>query len=80
MPMSKEYSTAQVAKVLKVGRATLHRWMIGDNVSETLRAPMARKVGGVSVRIWAPEDVERARQFKEKHYCKGRGRKPKPKR
>ena len=78
--MSKEYSTAQVAKVLKVGRATLHRWMIGDNVSETLRAPMARKIGGVSVRIWTPGDVERAKQFKEKHYRKGRGRKPKSKR
>jgi len=75
MPM-KAYSTAQTAKLLGVGRATLHRWMRERKVP----VPRTRQVAGVSVRMWAAEDVEKARRFKQENYRKGRGRKAKPKR
>jgi predicted DNA-binding transcriptional regulator AlpA len=75
--VSKEYSTAQVAKLLAIGRATLHRWISGDKMSGRLRAPKLLKVGGISVRIWTAADVDRALLFKEKNYHKGIGRKPK---
>lgn len=68
----KSYSTAQVARLLKIGRQTLHRWMAIGAVSP----PRRRKVGGVTVRIWAAADVERVRKYKQQNYRKGRGRKP----
>ena len=72
----KNLSTAQVAKVLKIGRQTLHRWMRTD----PRLSPNKQKVGGVSVRIWTDQDVKRLRKYKEDNYRKGRGRKPKSKR
>lgn len=67
------YSTAQAARLLRVGRATLHRWMREGRV----KAPRARRIGGVLVRIWTGRDVERVRKYKKGNYRKGRGRKPK---
>lgn len=72
----KSYSTAQVARVLKIGRQTLHRWIASGDVP----APPRSKVGGVTVRMWTAADVERVRKHKQKNYRKGRGRKAKPKR
>jgi excisionase family DNA binding protein len=69
------YSTAQAARLLGVGRATLHRWMRERKVP----VPRAKQVAGVSVRMWTVEDVEKARRFKKENYRKGRGRKPRPK-
>src|SRR5260370_22462808 len=37
------YSTAQVARILKIGRQTLHRWL-----NEGLKAPKKSKIAGVS--------------------------------
>jgi DNA-binding transcriptional MerR regulator len=67
-----EYSTAQVARELQIGRDTLHRWL-----NEGLRKPAKLKIGGVSVRIWTEKDLQRAREYKTKRYHKGRGRKAK---
>jgi predicted DNA-binding transcriptional regulator AlpA len=66
----------KVAKMLKIGRPTLHRWM---KIMPSL-APRKQKVGGVSVRIWTHRDVELLRKYKQNNYRKGRGRKTKPKR
>jgi excisionase family DNA binding protein len=70
------YSTAQAAKLLNVGRATLHRWMRDGKV----RAPRTQRIAGVSVRVWTGKDVERAQRYKQQNYRKGRGHKLKPKR
>jgi len=67
------YSTAQVARMLKIGRQTLHRWM---NDRPTL-APRKSRIGGVVVRMWTKRDVERVLKYKQENYRKGRGRKPK---
>jgi predicted DNA-binding transcriptional regulator AlpA len=72
----KSFSTAQVAKVLKIGRQTLHRWM----KSEPSLAPRKQKVGGVTVRIWTDRDVKRLSNYKEENHGKGKGRKPRSKR
>lgn len=72
----KGYSTAQVARLLRIGRATLHRWMREGNAPK----PRPQRVGGVSVRIWSAVDVERVREYKQNNYRKGRGQKPKLKR
>ncbi|MGD0695080.1 MAG: MerR family transcriptional regulator [Terriglobia bacterium] len=70
------YSTAQMARLLKIGRQTLHRW-IKDRPS---LAPRKSTVGGVVIRLWTDRDVERVRKYKQENYRKGRGRKPKRKR
>src|SRR6266849_268127 len=65
------YSTAQVARILKIGRQTLHRW-----IKEGLKAPKKSKLGGVSIRFWTQGDLKRARQYKTKRYHQGGGRMP----
>lgn len=65
------YSTAQVAKALKIGRQTLHRWL-----KEDLKPPKKRRIAGVSVRLWTDADLERARKYKAKRYHRGGGRMP----
>lgn len=63
------YSTAQVARILNIGRQTLHRWL-----NEGLKAPQKSKIGGVSIRFWTESDLERARRYKAKRYHQGGGR------
>jgi predicted site-specific integrase-resolvase len=67
------YSTVQAAKVLKIGYATLHRWI----ASGRFKPPKLRKVGGLSVRLWTRADIRRARKYKAKFYF--RNRRPKKK-
>ena len=68
-------STAQVCELVGIHPATLERWL----ASGRLKPPHPIKIGGRVFRYWTARDVERVRKFKEKFYCKGRGRKPKPK-
>ena len=69
------HSTAQVARKVGIGKQTLHRWIREGKIA----APRKQRVGGVVVRFWKDEDVERVRRYKAQHYRKGRGRKKKPK-
>ena len=67
------YSTVQAARILEIGRQTLHRWIASGAVA----APRLSNVAGVRVRIWTERDLERVRKYKQQNYRKGRGRKPK---
>ena len=67
----KTYSTIQVAKMLNIGTDTLHRWMR----EKTVPVPPKQSVGGMSVRLWSEDDLEKARKYKEKHYWGKGGRK-----
>lgn len=71
----KTYSTVEVARKIKVHKATLLRWLYAGAIPE----PRRYIDGGVEVRIWTDRDVERVRKFKAANYRKGRGRKKKPK-
>ncbi len=55
---------------------TLERWLAARKVV----GPKQLRTGRRIVRLWATQDVERIKNFKQKNYRKGRGRKPKPKR
>ena len=66
----KAYSTAQVARMVKVHKQTLLRWLYMGAVPE----PRRMKNGGQDVRLWAARDVERVRKYKAAYYCKGRGK------
>jgi predicted site-specific integrase-resolvase len=69
----RNYSTAQAARILGIGRQTLHRWIASGAVAP----PRLTNVAGVKVRIWTNRELELARKYKKQNYRKGRGRKPK---
>jgi MerR HTH family regulatory protein len=58
------YSTAQVAKILRIGTDTLHRWLKEKKVA----APELSFVGGVKVRLWSEADLDAAKKYKAEHY------------
>lgn len=72
--MPKTYSTVQVARLVGVDKQTLLRWLWAGKIRE----PRTVGDGGQKIRIWTDRDVEQVRIYKEAHYRKGRGRKPKP--
>jgi DNA-binding transcriptional MerR regulator len=72
----KTYSTIQVAKILEIGTDTLHRWMREKRVP----IPPIQSVGGMSVRLWSDDDLDKARKYKEQHYWGKGGRKNRKKR
>jgi len=69
----KTYSTKQVAELVGVHRVTLQTWLLDGKIKE----PRRLKAGGMNVRVWTDRDIKRVFAYKEKFYCKGRGR-PKP--
>ena len=67
----KTYSTKQAAEAVGISRVTLERWLLTGKVrpSQTIR------FNGEKHWRWTLSDVEKVRNFKAKHYRKGRGRK-----
>ena len=64
-------STEEVAKMVGINAATLERWLSGGKLKSPKRVRVGRKV----FRLWTSRDIGRVRQYKEKFYRKGRGRK-----
>jgi hypothetical protein len=66
-------STLEVARMIGIHKQTLLDWLYAGKVLE----PKRQAIGGQVVRIWTQTDIDRVRSYKEKNYCKGRGRKKK---
>jgi DNA-binding transcriptional MerR regulator len=71
-----KYSTVQVARLLQIGRQTLHRWI----KHQPSLAPRKSTVGGVVIRLWTDRDVEKVRKYKDENYRKREGSRSKRKR
>ena len=71
----KTYSTVQVAKILEIGTDTLHRWMREKKVP----TPPMQSIGGVTVRLWSEDDLDRAKKYKTNYYWGRGGRKKRKK-
>jgi transposase len=56
--MREGFSTREAATKLGVSLITLQRHI----AAETLDSPPLQKVGGVTVRLWADRDIEKARK------------------
>ena len=54
------YSTAQVAKMTKIPRATLQFWI----ATRKIAAPRIKLVKGKAMRLWSPAQIEKARELK----------------
>lgn len=70
----KTYSTVQVAKLLEITPATLHRWIR----EKRIEPPPLQSLAGMEVRVWNAKNVAEVRKYKVEHYW-GRGNK-KPRR
>jgi excisionase family DNA binding protein len=70
------YSTVQVARLLNLTSATLHRWIR----EKKIKAPPVQALGGVQVRLWTEEELDEARKYKADHYWGRGGRKKRKKR
>ncbi len=72
----KAYSISEAARILGVGRVTLHRW-IRDKLVPT---PATRIIAGVRLRFWTDSDLVKLREYKAARYWGkgGRRRKGKP--
>lgn len=64
--MKATYSTAEVARSLKVDKSTLLRWLYAGKLPE----PKHETFAGVESRVWSAADLERARTFRKDHYRK----------
>ena len=71
----KTYSTVQVARILEIGTDTLHRWMREKKVP----TPPIQSIGGVTVRLWSEDDIDKAKKYKTQHYWGRGGRKKRKK-
>jgi len=69
--MAAALSTLQVAKLLGITSDTLHRWIRERRVE----APPLQSLGGMKVRLWSEDLVEKAKKYKSEQYRK----KPRPK-
>jgi hypothetical protein len=56
--MKGKFSTRQAAMKLGVALLTLQRHV----ASGTVDAPPLQKIGGITVRLWAKQDIEKARK------------------
>ncbi len=65
--------TADIARLIGVGRSTLERWLAERKVPTPKRIVVGARVS----RIWTSQDIERLKRYKAKFYRKGRGRKKK---
>lgn len=56
--MSRTFSTFQVAKQLGISKSALSRYILAGKVE----APRETMAGGIKLRLWSEEDIERLRQ------------------
>jgi hypothetical protein len=71
----KTYSTVQVAALLGITPATLHRWIR----EKQIEPPPLQSLAGMEVRVWNKKHLEEVRKYKDEHYW-GRGiKKPRQK-
>jgi predicted site-specific integrase-resolvase len=64
--MNKLYSTAQIAKEVRVNKRTLLRWLYAGEIPEP-----QRMAGGLhDSRVWTEEELELVKAYKEKNYRK----------
>lgn len=59
-----EFSISKTARLLRVHRATLHRWIARGVVPE----PVAKEIAGSNIRYWTDEGFAKVREYKDKHF------------
>jgi len=75
---AKDYSTAQAAKAVGLHRVTLQNWLTqrADCPRASIEIPLA---GGLTLRRWSAEDVEKLKGYVKEHRLENVGRPKKDK-
>jgi predicted site-specific integrase-resolvase len=68
-----KHSISEAARLLGVHRGTLRRWIKRGVIPE----PIAEDVAGSRLRYWTAVGLAKVKQYKEKHFRDGQGRRSK---
>ena len=66
----KKYSTVQVLGLVQISSDTMYRWIRANKFN----VPPVQLVGGVRVRLWTEQEVKAVREYKQKDFGKGQGK------
>jgi predicted DNA-binding transcriptional regulator AlpA len=66
----KKYSTVQVLELAQISSDTMYRWIRAKKIY----VPPVQLVGGVRVRLWTEKEIQAVREYKQKDFGKGRGK------
>jgi excisionase family DNA binding protein len=64
--MKNALSTLQVAKLLGITSDTIYRWIR----ERRIEAPPLQSLGGMKVRLWPEDFIEKAKKYKAEQYRK----------
>jgi excisionase family DNA binding protein len=64
--MRNALSTLQVAELLGITSDTLHRWIR----ERRIEAPPLQSLGGMKIRLWSQENINKVRKYKAEKYRK----------
>ena len=69
--MAEKYpmTTRDAAKAVKIGRATLHRWLADGKV----KASQAVELKGITIRLWSKADIDTLNAYADEHFGERKG-------
>lgn len=68
--MDEKFSISETARLLGVDRGTIRRWVKKGLVPK----PIAENTAGVRLRYWNKDGFAKLKDYREKHFGKGRGK------
>jgi hypothetical protein len=68
--MDEKYSISETARRLLVHRSTLHRWIDAGLVPK----PIGENIAGSRLRYWNKEGFAKVKEYKDRHFGEGQGR------
>jgi len=68
-----KYSISEVARLLGIHRATLHRWIAKRLIPE----PVTQEIAGSQIRYWTEDGLAKVKEYKFEQYRKKPRLKPK---
>jgi len=68
--MDKKFSISETARLLRVDRGTLRRWIKKGLIPK----PTAENTAGARLRYWNKDGFAKVRHYRDKHFGEGRGK------
>jgi DNA-binding transcriptional MerR regulator len=68
--MDKKFSISETARLLGVDRGTLRRWIKKGLIPK----PTAENTAGARLRYWNKDGFAKVRDYRDKHFGEGRGK------
>jgi hypothetical protein len=68
--MSEKFSISETARLLEIHRGTIRTWI----KKGLIPPPIAEDIAGARLRYWDQDGFAKVKQYKDKHFGEGRGR------